>query len=101
LIEIYFQVRNKADPSTLKYLTTLMDEVEKQKAALGSIDDGKIQVGLLAVNLFEKADTEFRSGRADKKTFIKFRAASILMVMLPHSLPPHPNTRSTLKPRRR
>ena len=57
-----------------------MDEVEKEKAGLGNVEDGKLQVVLLAVNLFEKADTEFRSGRADRKTFIQFRAASLLMV---------------------
>ena len=79
----HLQVRDKTDPSTMKVLSKLMDEVEKEKAELGTIEDGKIQLILFALEFFNKADTEFRSGRADKKTALKFRAASVLMVMIP------------------
>ena len=57
-----------------------MDEIEVEKHALGKIEDGKVQVIIFALDLFEKADNEFRGGRADKKTVLKFRAAIVLMV---------------------
>ncbi len=74
-------MRDKADPTTLKYLSKLMDEIEKEKVALGNIEDPKVQIVLFAIDLFDKADTQFRAGRADKRTAIKFRAASVLMVL--------------------
>ncbi len=75
------QVRDKADPTTLKFLSKLMDEIEKEKVALGNIEDPKVQIVLFAIDLFDKADTQFRAGRADKRTAITFRAASVLMVL--------------------
>ena len=64
----------------MKFLSKLMDEIEKEKLALGAIEHPKEQVALFAIDLFNKADNQFRTGKADKRTVITFRAASILMV---------------------
>mmetsp|Transcript_2288 Transcript_2288/g.6059 ORF Transcript_2288/g.6059 Transcript_2288/m.6059 type:complete len:102 (-) Transcript_2288:128-433(-) len=57
-----------------------MDQAERQKGSVGDLSDAKDRVEIFALDLFQKADTEFRTGVATKNTLVKFRAASIIMV---------------------
>mmetsp|Transcript_2286 Transcript_2286/g.6055 ORF Transcript_2286/g.6055 Transcript_2286/m.6055 type:complete len:112 (-) Transcript_2286:179-514(-) len=59
-----------------------MDQAERQKGSVGDLSDAKDRVELFALQLFQKADTEFRTGVATKNTLGKFRAACIIMEVL-------------------
>merc|ERR1719487_850062 len=60
----------------MTYVITLMDELEKEKAGVGDLEDAAVQVENFGQDLFQKADDADRSGRSDLKTGKVFLAAS-------------------------
>ena len=76
------------DPEANVYLASLLDSLEKSKAALADteavVDEvvGKAHMENFAANIFSKADDEERSKKATKKTASKFLAAAQFMEVL-------------------
>eukprot|EP00293_Proteomonas_sulcata_P003472 CAMPEP_0184322410 /NCGR_PEP_ID=MMETSP1049-20130417/124332_1 /TAXON_ID=77928 /ORGANISM="Proteomonas sulcata, Strain CCMP704" /LENGTH=322 /DNA_ID=CAMNT_0026643541 /DNA_START=169 /DNA_END=1137 /DNA_ORIENTATION=- len=78
-LEKGLQVRDKNDKSTIEFLMPMMDELEKNKAEYGKVENPKMQVELCALKVFQKADDAYYGGKADLSTVKAFRAANTLM----------------------
>jgi len=78
-LEKALEVRDKSDPACNAVLGDLMQWLETNKAALGPTEDNKIEVELMALQIFKRADDEDRAGNATKNTAVAFRACSIIM----------------------
>merc|ERR1719181_863680 len=61
------------------FVLGLMDQLEKEKVALGEMDSPSVQVENFAQDLFQKADDADRAGRYDMRTGKAYLVASQLI----------------------
>lgn len=77
-LELGLKDRDKGDKSAMDMLMQLMDQVEKEKAQIGLVDDAKAQVQDTAMKIFLKADNKYRAGQADLSTVKALKGAAVL-----------------------
>ena len=63
----------------MKYILSLMDALEAEKATLGDLEDAGVQVENFGQELFQKADDNDRAGQSDLRTAKAFLAAGHVM----------------------
>lgn len=70
------EIRDPSDENAIRFITGLLEKCDQQKNAIGP-DDGTHRQHLekFALNVFDMADNEDRTGVADKETAVKFFAA--------------------------
>eukprot|EP00667_Euglena_gracilis_P027741 EG_transcript_34642 len=80
-VRVGYDALKKGDEEGTRFLTTLMDELEREKGAVAHLSDdqGQALVHNYALLLFGKADERERQGIGDKVTMQLFFAASVLM----------------------
>lgn len=62
------QIRSNIPKTDMPFIIRLMDDLEKEKAALGESDDAQAQVENFGQDLFQKADDLDRSGQSNMRT---------------------------------
>ena len=72
-------LRSKIPKADMGFIMSLMDDLEKEKTALGEPDSPAIQVELFAQDVFERADNADRSGHSTLPTAKEFLSAATLM----------------------
>ena len=74
------EMRSQLPKPDMGYVIGLMDQLEKEKAALGEIgEDAAVQVENFAQELFQRADDADRAGQNDIRTGKAFLVASQLI----------------------
>ena len=70
------KLRASVPKADMGFVLSLMDQCEKEKGALGEMDEPAITVENFAQDLFQRADDADRAGRSDLRTGKAFLAAS-------------------------